>query len=156
MKGNEKILEILNERLKEELTAINQYFLHAEMCEDWGYERLHEVLEARAIQEMKHAEALIGRILFLEGMPIVSELGAVHIGTAVDKQLKNDWDAEKVAIDGYNESIQQAFELADNGTRELLESNLKDEEDHIDWIEEQMDLIEQMGLQHYLNKQVRS
>ncbi|MCL7451964.1 MAG: bacterioferritin [Anaerolineae bacterium] len=154
MKGNERLIESLNERLAEELTAINQYFVHAEMAEDWGYERLHEAIEGRAIQEMKHAETLISRILFLEGMPIVSKLGEIHIGKDVLTQHKNDWQAEYDAIKSYNESIRLAVEVSDNGSREILESILKDEEDHIDWLEAQLDQIEQLGLEHYLVEQI--
>jgi bacterioferritin len=154
MKGNEKIIEKLNQMLADELTAINQYFLHAEMCADWGYEKLHEVLEKRAVEEMHHAEELMGRILFLEGMPIVSQLNPIHIGSSVEKQIRNDWSAEKEAIEGYNTAVQLAVDVKDNGTRELFESILKDEEVHIDWIEAQIDQIEQMGLQNYLTEQI--
>lgn len=154
MKGNEKIIEKLNEMLAEELTAINQYFLHAEMCDDWGYEKLHERLEQRSIQEMKHAEQLMERILFLEGMPIVSQLNPIHIGSSIEKQLKNDWAAEKEAIDGYNAGVRLANEVGDSGSRDLFESLLKEEEEHIDWIEAQIDQIEQMGIQNYLSEQI--
>jgi bacterioferritin len=154
MKGNEQIIEKLNQMLADELTAINQYFLHAEMCADWGYEKLHEVLEKRAIEEMHHAEELMGRILFLEGMPVVSQLNPIHIGSSVEKQIRNDWSAEKVAIEGYNVAVQLAVDVKDNGTRELFESILKDEEMHIDWIEAQIDQIEQMGIQNYLTEQI--
>lgn len=153
MKGNEKIIALLNARLAEELTAINQYMLHSEMCDNWGYEKLHKAIEQRAIQEMRHAEALIGRILFLEGKPIVSQLNKIHIGEDVEQQLKNDWNAEEEAIKVYNESIRLASELGDHGTHELLKSILKDEEDHIDWIEVQIDQIRQMGIQNYLVQQ---
>jgi bacterioferritin len=153
MKGNERIIAKLNERLKDELAAINQYFLHAEMCEDWGFLKLHEIIEKRAIEEMKHAEALIARILFLEGMPTVSELGAIKIGKSVEQQFHNDASDEKEAVDGYNEGVRLATEVGDNGTKELFESLLRDEEEHLDWIEAQMDLIEQAGLQNYLSQQ---
>ncbi len=153
MKGNEKIIELLNARLAEELTAINQYMLHSEMCDNWGYEKLHKAIEQRAIQEMRHAEALIGRILFLEGKPIVSKLNKITIGENVEQQLKNDWNAEAEAIKAYNDSIRVTSELGDNGTHELLKSILKDEEDHIDWIEVQLDQIQQMGIQNYLVQQ---
>jgi bacterioferritin len=150
MKGNEKIIKILNDFLADELTAINQYMVHSEMCADWGYEKLHEAIEKRAIEEMKHAEALIGRILFLEGSPTVSVLREIHIGGAVDSQLKNDRQSEFEAIKAYNDGIQLCIELGDNGTRELLESNLEDEETHIDWLEAQLEQIDQMGLAQYL------
>jgi bacterioferritin len=154
MKGNEKVLECLNELLADELTAINQYMVHSEMCADWGYEELHEAIEKRAIDEMRHAEKLIGRILFLEGKPIVSKLLEMHIGGDVETQIKNDWSAEEGAVKAYNEGIKLAVELADNGTRALLESILGDEEDHIDWLEAQLDQIEQMGIQNYLVEQL--
>lgn len=154
MKGHEKIIVTLNALLADELTAINQYMVHSEMCANWGYERLHEAVEKRAIDEMKHAEKLIARILYLEGTPVVSQLNPIHIGEAVEKQLKNDWDAEAGAVKAYNEGVRLAVELGDNGTRELLESILKDEEDHIDWLEAQTDQIQQMGVQIYLGQQV--
>ncbi len=153
MKGNERIIERLNARLADELTAINQYMVHAEMCDNWGYERLHEAIQSRAIEEMKHAEKLIARIIFLEGRPIVSNLNPIHIGAEVEAQHKNDWNAENDAIGAYNEDIRLAVELGDNGTRELLESILVEEEAHIDWIEAQLDQISQMGIQNYLAEQ---
>lgn len=154
MKGNEKILEALNLQLADEITAVSQYMVHSEMCADWGYEELHEVIEKRAIEEMKHAEKLIGRIIFLEGTPIVSRLNEIHIGADVLKQLKSDWQAEQGAVKSYNEAIRLAAELDDNGTRSLFESILQDEENHIDWLETQLDQIEQMGFQNYLTEQV--
>jgi len=154
MKGNEKVLAQLNYFLADELTAISQYMVHSEMCANWGYKHLHEAIEKRAIDEMKHAEKLIGRILFLEGKPVVSELNALHIGETVEAQLKNDLDAEAGAIKAYNEAIRICLELGDNGSRELIESNLHDEEDHLDWLEAQLDQIGQMGLQNYLQAQV--
>ncbi len=154
MKGNEKVIAKLNFLLADELTAISQYMVQAEMCANWGYNRLAEVIEKRAIDEMKHAEKHIGRILFLEGMPIVSNLNPMHIGDTVEKQLNNDWQSESGAIAAYNEAIKLAAEAGDNGTRELLEDILKDEEDHIDWIEAQLDQIKQMGIQVYLAEQL--
>jgi bacterioferritin len=154
MKGNEKILDKLNDLLADELTAINQYMVHSEMCADWGYERLHKAVEKRAIDEMKHAEKLIGRILFLEGRPIVSELKKIHIGAEVEAQHKNDWDAEEMAIKSYNDGIRLAVEVGDNGTRDFLQSILNDEEEHIDWIESQLDQIKQIGIQNYLVEQM--
>lgn len=150
MKGELKIIDKLNEILASELSAINQYMVHSEMCEDWGYEGLHEDVEGRAIMEMKHAEQLIGRILFLEGMPVVSNLDEIFIGEKVENQIEHDLQAELRAVRLYNEGIRLAVELDDNGTRELLESILKDEESHVDWLEAQQDLIEQMGLSEYL------
>ena len=154
MKGNEKLIEVLNDLLADELSAINQYMVHSEMCADWGYERLHEAIEKRAIQEMKHAEMHIERILFLEGTPIVSNLKAIHIGPDIERQLRNDLDAEAAAVKSYNDGVQLAVEVGDNGTRDLLESILKDEEEHLDWLEMQLDQIDQMGLQNYLVEQI--
>jgi len=154
MKGNERMIEKLNDLLSDELTAINQYMVHSEMCDNWKYERLHKVTEKRAIDEMKHAEKLIGRILFLEGRPIVSNLKQITIGADVETQHRNDMDNESDAIRSYNEGIRLAVEVGDNGTRELLESILKDEEDHIDWLEAQLDQIQQMGVANYLVEQI--
>ncbi len=153
MKGHDKIIAALNDYLADELTAINQYIVHSEMCADWGYGKLHDAIEKRAIDEMKHAEKLIGRILFLEGTPIVSELKKMCIGAKVDIQLKNDHESETEAVKAYNDGIRLCAELGDNGTRELLEDNLEDEEAHIDWLETQLDQIEQMGLPNYLLSQ---
>ena len=154
MKGNEQVLAILNTLLADELTAINQYMVHSEMCADWGYGELHEAIEKRAITEMRHAEKLIGRILFLEGTPVVSELNPLHIGANVVEQLKRDHDAEAGAVVMYNKGIKLCVEVGDNGTRAMLEAILHDEEDHADWIETQVVQIEQMGLQTYLVEQV--
>jgi len=154
MKGNTRLIEKLNDLLADELTAINQYMVQSEMCNNWGYERLHKAVEKRAIDEMKHAEKLIQRIVFLEGVPTVSKLNAIHIGDDVEAQHKNDCVSETNAVHAYNESIRLAAELGDNGTRELLESILKDEEAHIDWLEAQLDQIKQMGVQNYLVEQI--
>ena len=154
MKGNDKILETLNALLADELTGINQYIVHSEMCANWRYERLHKAVEKRAIEEMKHAEKLIERILFLEGKPVVSKLNEICIGAEVDKQIRNDLSAEEVAVRAYNQGVRLASDSSDNGTRELLESILKDEEDHVDWLEMQLDQISQMGLQNYLVEQI--
>jgi len=154
MKGNEKIFETLNALLSDELTAINQYMVHSEMCADWGYEKLHEATEKRAIVEMKHAEKLIARLIFLEGKPVVSVLNKITIGAEVEAQLKNDKAAEEMAVKAYNEGVKLAVELGDNGTRELLESILVDEEGHLDWLEAQLDQVKQMGIQVYLGEQV--
>lgn len=154
MKGHEKIIEKLNDLLSDELTAINQYMVHAEMCENWRYDRLSKAVEKRAMTEMKHAEKLIARILFLEGCPVVSNLKKIHIGGDVPKQLQHDWDAEAGAIKSYNDGIRLAVELGCNGTRDLLGEILKDEEDHIDWLEGQQDQIKQIGVQIYLAEQI--
>jgi len=156
MKGNANIIVTLNALLADELTAINQYMVHSEMCANWGFERLHKAIEKRAVEEMKHAEKLIGRIVFLEGVPVVSRLNELHIGAEVEAQLANDHAAEATAIKAYNKGIAQAVQAGDNGSRELLESILKDEEDHIDWLEAQLDQIKQMGVQNYLAQQMES
>ncbi len=154
MKGNDRIIEQLNALLADELTAINQYMVHSEMCANWGYGRLHEAIEERAITEMKHAEKLIARILFLEGRPIVSNLNQIQIGPDVEAQFQYDWAAEDGAIKAYNAGVRLAVEVGDNGTRALLEAILADEEDHIDWLEAQLDQIKQMGIQNYLVEQI--
>jgi len=148
------MIELLNARLAEELTAINQYFVHAEMCENWNYKRLGEAIEKRAIAEMKHAEKLIERILFLEGRPIVSNLNEITIGVEVPEMHENDLGAEEGAVRGYNEGIRLATELGDNNTKVLLESILKEEEEHVDWLEAQLDQIRQIGIQNYLTQQI--
>jgi bacterioferritin len=156
MKAKPKIIEKLNALLADELTAINQYIVHSEMCANWGYERLHEAIEKRAITEMKHAEKLIERILFLDGIPIVSKLNKIEIGSDVKAQFENDLDAERMAVQAYNEGIQLAVESGDNGTRALLESILADEEHHVDWLEAQLAQIEQMGIENYLTEQMKA
>ena len=153
MKGQDKIIVKLNSLLADELTAINQYMVHSEMCDNWGYGKLHKSVETRAVDEMKHAEKLIGRIIFLEGRPAVGNLNKISIGPDVEAQIKNDWTAEDGAIKSYNDGIRLAVELGDNGSRELMESILKDEEAHIDWLEAQQDQISQMGIQNYLTEQ---
>jgi bacterioferritin len=153
MKGNEKLIATLNSLLGDELTAINQYMVHSEMCASWGYEKLHKHFEKRAIDEMKHAEKLIGRILFLEGIPIVSNLGKMHIGAEIPKQLNNDHALESEAIKAYNEAIALAGELKDFATRDLLQNILMDEDRHIDEIEELRDQIGHMTLPIFLTTQ---
>jgi bacterioferritin len=154
MKGDAKVIEELNARLAEELTAINQYFVHAEMCEDWHYGRLAEAIKKRSITEMKHAEKLIERLLYLDGRPIVSNLNEMHIGALVPAMHANDLAAEIDAVKAYNASIRVCVEAADEGTKELLESILTDEEGHVDWLEAQLTQIEQMGLEVYLAEQM--
>ena len=154
MKGNEKIIGHLNLRLAEELAAINQFMVHAKMCGNWKYKRLAETIEKRAVDEMKHAEKLISRILFLEGRPMVDTLNTLRIGGEVARMHVNDHGAEEESIQGYNESIRLAAEVGDNGTRQLFQEILKDEEDHICWIEAQLDQIKQAGPQNYLGKQI--
>jgi bacterioferritin len=150
MKGNAEILATLNQLLAEELSAISQYTVHAEMCDQWGYESLHSAIEKQARDEMRHAEMLIQRILFLEGTPAMSKLNAINIGKTVEQMVANDEDAELQAVNGYNAAIRQAIDVKDHGTREMLDRILKDEEAHLDWDEQQRDLIGQMGLQNYL------
>jgi len=154
MKGNDKVIEKMNDLLADELTAINQYMVHAEMCANWKYERLHKIEQGRAVEEMKHAERLIERILFLEGRPTVSTLKKINIGAEIEAQHRNDRTAEETAIKSYNDGIRLATEIGDNGSRELFESILKDEENHIDMIEAQLDQIKQMGIQNYLVEQI--
>ena len=153
MKGNDKVINVLNEMLADELTAISQYMVHSEVCDNWGYEKLHKAIEAQAIDEMHHAEWLIGRILFLEGMPIVSKLNPMKIASAVQDMVTNDQEAETGAIRAYNAGIRLAREMDDQGTADLLIKILKMEEDHVDWNERQRDQIAQMGLQNYLANQ---
>ena len=154
MRGNEKVISTLNELLADELTAVNQYMVHSEMCDNWGYARLHHKVEMRAREEMKHAEKLIARILFLDGKPTVSKLNAISIGANVEQQIKNDLKSEGEAVKAYNDGIRLAVEANDNGTRDLLEDVLADEEKHVDWLEAQIDQIQQMGIQNYLVEQI--
>ncbi len=154
MQGNPKLIEKLNDLLADELTAINQYVVHAEMCEDWGYEKLHENFEKRSITEMRHAEKLIGRILFLGGRPIVSELKGIHIGDTIPKQVSYDLAAEEGAVKAYNEAIALAAEVGDNATRDILVEILNDEDRHVDELEALKDQIEQMTLPIFLTTQV--
>jgi bacterioferritin len=154
MQGEAQVIEQLNARLAEELTAINQYFVHTEMCENWHYSGLADPIKKRAVVEMKHAEQLIERILFLDGRPIVSNLNEINIGESVPNMHTNDLTAEVGAVKAYNESIRVCIDLKDNGTKELLESILADEEDHVDWLEAQLSQIEQAGLENYLAEQI--
>lgn len=155
MKGNAKLLETLNALLSDELTAINQYMVHSEMCDNWGYQKLHKHFEKRSIDEMKHAEDLIGRILFLEGTPTVSRLGKMMIGADVTKQLAGDHALEMDAIKAYNAAIALAGEVGDNATADFLTGILKDEDAHMAGIEEMQDQIRQMTLPIFLTTQVR-
>jgi len=154
MKGNEKLLGTLNSLLADELTAINQYIVHAEMSANWGYKKLHEHFEKRAIDEMKHAEKLIERTLFLEGIPVVSNYRKINIGADVQKQLSNDNAAESDAIKAYNDSIKLAGDVSDFATREILEKILNDEDRHLDDIEALQDQISQMTAQIFLSTQL--
>jgi bacterioferritin len=154
MKGAQKVIDTLNSLLADELTAINQYMVHAEMCENWGYSKLGEAIQKRAIEEMKHAEKLIGRILFLEGTPIVSELRKMNIGADVPKMFASDHVLESDAIKAYNLAIQVCGDAKDYATREILEGILNDEDKHIDDIEAVQDQIGQMGVQVFLSTKV--
>ena len=153
MKGDERIIEVLNQLLADELTAIHQYIVHMEMCENWGYEKLHEALEKQARDEMQHTEWLIQRLLFLEGEPDVTKLNPIQIGKDVPAIIGNDREAELAAVRAYNAAIRLAHEVDDQATAELLTTILKMEEAHVDWAEEQRDQIEQMGLENYLSTQ---
>jgi bacterioferritin len=153
MKGNKKLLAVLNDLLADELTAISQYMVHSEMCENWGYAKLHTDIEKQAKDEMHHAEWLIQRILFLDGTPVVSKLKPMKIGSSVVDIVSNDQDAEMGAVRAYNEGIALAREVADQSTADLLTEILKMEEGHVDWAEVQRTQIEQMGLENYLANQ---
>jgi bacterioferritin len=155
MKGNQNVIAALNEALREELTAINQYFLHAEMTQNWRYDRLHRLVKDLSIAEMKHAEDVIERILFLEGTPNMTELMPVKIGANVKQQLENDLSLEYEAVQLYNRAIQTSRDAADNGSRELFERILKDEEEHVDWFEAQLHQINEIGIDRYLSQQIR-
>ena len=149
MKGNEKVIEQLNKALREELTAINQYFLHAEMAENWGYDRFSNYVKKQSIDEMKHAESLMERILFLDGTPSMDPL-ALSIGSNVKEMIASDLKLEIQAVAMYNEAIQIAVENKDNGSRDLFVRLLKDEEDHVDWLEAQIHKITELGYERYL------
>ena len=155
MKGNQKVIETLNSLLARELTVVSQYMVHAEMCDNWGYSGLHEMIQKRAVVEMKHAEKLIGRIIFLEGIPVVSELQKMHIGADVPKMFANDHEAELDAIKQYNIGIMVCGDAKDYATREILEHILDDEDGHVDSIEAILDQIAQMGIQIFLSGQIK-
>ena len=154
MKGDPKVIETLNSLLARELTVVSQYMVHAEMCDNWGYGGLHEAIQKRAVVEMKHAEKLIGRIIFLEGIPVVSELQKMHIGADVPKMFASDHEAELDAIRQYNVGILVCGDARDYATREVLEHILNDEDGHVDSIEAVLDQIAQMGIQIFLSGQV--
>ena len=154
MKGNDKVVKALNESLKAELTAINQYFLHSSMCQNWGYERLAKKNREESIGEMKHAEKLMDRILFLDGMPNMTDLYPIKIGSNVKQQLENDLALELRALPQLNEAIKTATEAGDNASRELFEEILVDEEEHVDYLEAQLGMIKEIGLELYLAQQI--
>ena len=154
MKGKPEVMAVLGEMLKEELGAISQYFLHSEMCDNWGYTRLSEFIKKQAIGEMKHAEILIERILFLEGLPNMGDLPRLNIGKDVKQQLQNDLDLEKSAVAEYNKAVATSRKVGDNASADLLETILKDEEEHVDFLETQLSLIRDIGLENYLTQQM--
>jgi bacterioferritin len=154
MQGNPKVLARLQEALKEELTAINQYFLHAEMCANWGYKKLGSFIKKQSIDEMKHAEEIIERILFLDGTPNLAELMQLNIGQNVKAQLENDLKLEVNAVGMYNNAVKVARDEGDNASRELFERLLKDEERHVDWLEAQVHQMKEVGYERYLSRQV--
>ena len=154
MQGNPEIIELLNDVLTAELTAINQYFVHAKMCDNWGYKRLAEHVRAESIDEMRHAEALVERVLYFDGFPNLQRLNPLRVGESVEEQFRNDLDLEYVAVERLNNGIAAAVAAGDNGTRHLLEEILVSEEEHIDWLETQLTAIEQVGLQQYLAEQL--
>src|SRR5262245_15069290 len=155
MRGHEQVITLLNDVLTAELTAINQYFIHGRMCENWGYERLWKQLREESIGEMRYADRLIARILYLEGVPNVQRLGKVNVGQTVPEQLRLDLDLERAAVTALNNGIERCRSLGDNGSRELLENILVSEEEHINWIEAQLELIRQAGEANYLAQQIK-
>jgi len=155
MKGKPEVIAVLGEMLKEELTAINQYILHSEMQENWGYHRLSGLTKKQSMGEMKHAEHLIERILFLEGMPKLDEIGKLRIGRDVKQQLQNDLALEKGAVGDYNRAIETCRKASDNATADFLKDILKDEEEHVDFLETQLGLIDQLGYENYLVEQMQ-
>jgi bacterioferritin len=155
MQGNPKVIASLNEALKEELTAINQYFLHAEMCENWHYSKLGDYIKKQSIDEMKHAEELIERLLFLDAVPTMTDPMKLTIGHNVREQIESDLHLEIEAVSLYNNAIKVARDEGDNASRELFERLLKDEESHVDWLEAQMHQIQELGYERYLSQQIR-
>ena len=156
MRGNDKVIVQLNEALQGELTAIVQYIVHAEMCENWGYHRLGAYIKKQAIEEMGHAEGLIERILFLEGTPKVDAIPAPKIGASVKAQLENDLSGELAAVSLYNAAVRACGQAGDNASRALFEKMLKDEEGHTDFLETQLSIIQEMGLENYLAQQMHA
>jgi bacterioferritin len=154
MQGDDRVIEALNEVLTSELTAINQYFIHAKMSANWGYERRAERLREESVDEMKHAERLIERILYFEGTPNMQRLFPVQVGESVQEQLQLDLSVEYEAVPRLNHAIALCVEVGDNGTRELLEDILVSEEDHVDWLETQLETVRQIGIEHYLAQQM--
>ncbi|HUQ50171.1 MAG TPA: bacterioferritin [Terriglobales bacterium] len=154
MKGDKRVIDLLNQVLKAELTSINQYFLHAEMCENWGYYKLSSKIKRESIDEMRHAEQCMERILYLEGTPNMSDYFRINIGKDVPEQLKNDLELEYDAVKRLNDGVKIATDAGDHGTRDMLVQILKNEEEHVDWLEAQLQNIQDVGLQNYLAKQM--
>lgn len=155
MKGDTQVIALLNDILSAELTAVNQYWLHARLCENWGYERLWKKVREESLEEMKHADELIERILYLDGMPNLQKLGKINVGESVSEQFKLDLDVEYEAVKRFNEGIEACRAKGDNGTRAILEKMLADEENHVDWLEEQQRLIDDIGEPAYLAEQIK-
>ncbi len=155
MKGSDKVIDFLNEVLTGELTAVSQYWVHARMCENWGYDRLWNKVRAEAIDEMKHADQLVERVLYLEGMPNLQRLGKVMIGETVPEQLKVNLELERQALERLRGGVTLCLEEGDHGSRDLIEKIIVSEEDHVDWLEAQLDQIEQVGVQNYLAAQIK-
>ena len=154
MKGNEEVIQVLQDVLCAELTAINQYFIHGRMCQDWGYDKLAAYLRKESIEEMEHAQEVIDRILYFDAAPNMQKYMKINVGHDVPEQFHHDLDLEHQAVPRLNKGIEVARAQGDNGTRALLEQILKDEEEHVDWLEAQLDQIEQMGIQNYLVEQI--
>jgi len=154
VKGDPKVIAVLNQVLKAELTAINQYFLHAEMCENWGYEKLAKHTRKESIEEMQHAEKLMEHILYLDGTPNMTDYFKINIGQNVKAQIQNDLQVEYDAVKRLNDGIETCVKAGDNGSREILEGILRDEEEHVDWLEAQLHSISEMGIENYLAQQL--
>ena len=156
MKGDKQVIALLNDVLTAELTAVNQYFLHARLCHHWGYERLYEKVRKESIEEMKHADALIDRILYLEGLPNLQRYNKVNVGQTVPEQFQLDLQVEYEAVKRLNDGIEACRAAGDAGTREILEHMLREEEAHVDWLETQQETIKQIGVERYLAEQLKS
>jgi bacterioferritin len=155
MKGNDEVVQLLNQLLTNELTAINQYFIHSKMCENWGYERLAHKIREESIDEMRHADLVITRILFLEGVPNLQRLGKLNVGETVKEQFESDLQNEYAAINFLNQGIEAARKVGDNSTESLMTKILVSEEEHTDWLESQLELVRQVGEQNYLAQQIK-
>jgi bacterioferritin len=154
MKGNDEVIQVLQDVLCAELTAVNQYFIHARMCENWGYGKLAEHTRKESIEEMQHAQLVIDRILYFDGAPNMQKYMKINVGRSVPDQFRADLDVEYQAVPRLNKGIEVARNLGDNGTRALLEAILKDEEEHVDWLEAQLGIIKEIGVENYLARQV--